>query len=232
MNLNTDVAEGAGIDDQLIPLVGSANICCGAHAGGEEEMRAAVSLCLKHGVKIGAHPGYPDRENMGRKDVEISLEDLSSTVIQQLERLDALVTELGGKLSYIKPHGAFYNRMAQDYEFACEMMEVFQDWRALPIVVLAGSEAEDAARDLGLPMITEGFIDRGYTKDGLLVPRSEPGAMITDIHRARHQAQALINGTEFPSSDGTPLKIKTETVCVHGDTKEALGFLEALLETT
>lgn len=224
--INTDVAEGAGVDEQLIPLVGAANICCGAHAGGVEEMRATISACVTHGVKMGAHPGYPDPENLGRKEMIISLEDLRESLLTQLNTLEKLVTEAGGEVRYIKPHGALYNRMARDYDFSCEMMEILTYWRPLPVVVLAQSEAEEAGRDLGLPTISEGFMDRGYTDDRKLVPRTEPGALITDADLAYKQALALLKGTEFPSVSGKALQLKVETVCVHGDSVNALEILE------
>lgn len=224
--LNADVGEGAGFDASIIPLVGSVNISCGAHAGTESDITQAIQIARD--CQIGAHPGYADPDNFGRLELELSLCELRESLSKQLNYLDRLVTAHGRKLSYIKPHGALYNKMARDYHFASELIEILQEWRALPIVALAGSQAIEAGADLGVEMIAEGFLDRTYTDSGLLVPRSDPAALISCPDRARSQAHAMLSGEAFRTLSGQYIMIEATSICVHGDTAHAVEFLHAI----
>ena len=226
--LNADVGEGTGFDSQIIPLVGSINICCGAHAGGVAEMHKAVDLALQHQVRIGAHPGYPDRENFGRQEMNLSVSELEETLYNQLSSLEGIIREKGGELSYIKPHGALYNQMAKDYNYALEVLEILQGIQSVPFMLLANSQAVEAAKDLGLDVISEGFLDRRYTEDGLLVSRTKPGALISEPDLACAQAEALLNGTPFESLSGQELALRVDSICVHADTANAVNLLTSL----
>ena len=227
--LNADVGEGADYDTDIIPLVGGVNVCCGAHAGGAVEMLSAVNLAIKHDLLIGAHPGYPDLANYGRIEINLSPVVLKESLIKQLDNLAGVVKKQGGELQYIKPHGALYNRMAQDEGFATQVLRIFKDWSPLPVMVLANSVAVKVAKLLGIPVIEEGFLDRAYTDEGYLVPRSTSGAIITDVNAAKQQAQAFMEGKPIFSQSGLPLEIQVDTVCVHGDTEGAVSFLKSVL---
>jgi len=226
---NADVGEAAGFDDQIIPLVRGVNISCGAHAGSEENLKQAITIAMNGNKVIGAHPGYPDRENYGRKEVNLSKGELRSTLWEQLEYLDCLVKGAGGVVQYIKPHGALYNKMSRDYDFSLEVLEIFQEWRKLPIMVLAKSEALRAATEIGVSAFREGFLDRAYTDEGLLVSRAEPNAVISDVDTAKRQTRAFIENRPIQTVSGRELQIEVDSICVHGDTADALSFLKAVL---
>jgi UPF0271 protein len=183
LDLNADLGEGAGFDDQLMPLITSANVCCGRHAGGREEIAATLDLALKHGVSIGAHPGYPDRENFGRVELDLPSHEITSLVSSQLETLAVMAREKGLSLRYMKPHGALYNQACRDRRIADAVVAAAFTGK-LPIVGLPGSQLE-AACLIGLPFVPEGFADRRYRSDGSLVPRSEADAFIRDPEKAK-----------------------------------------------
>jgi len=227
--LNSDVGEGAGYDHVIIPLVQEANICCGAHAGGADAMREAVSLAVRHEVRIGAHPGYPDRSNFGRVPMTLSESELRSTIQEQLEQLDQVLQAEGAVLSYCKPHGALYNAMSSDFGYAQLVSQMILEWRSLPIMGLANSEAERAVKSLGGTFIREGFLDRAYTDEGLLVPRSQEGAVITERVVAQRQAEAFLQKKPISTITGKQIQLEVDSLCVHGDTAGAVDFLKSIL---
>lgn len=228
--VNSDVGEGAGYDDQIIPLVQAANISCGAHAGNFQDRKQAIDLALKNGCCIGAHPGYPDRENFGRVEVPMTPVELESCLHAQLNALSAEVKSKGGVISYIKPHGALYNRIANDARFAEVAISIFQGWRPVPLMVLAGSAAVKVARRQGIEILEEGFLDRAYTEEGLLVPRGEKKAVISELDTFKVQALAMLKGERFCSITGKKISVDVDSVCVHGDTTNAVDMLKAVLD--
>lgn len=217
IDLNADLGEGADFDAELMPLITSANVCCGLHAGGPSEIRATLELTKKHGVAVGAHPGYYDREHFGRREWKLSRQELLDLCIYQISALDALARGSDVELRYIKAHGALYNQASRDSETAVSFSVAAYAWN-LPIVGLPGSKLERAAKDRGLFFVAEGFADRRYRPDGSLVPRTEPDAFVEDPQEAVEQAERLI------------AERGVRTLCVHGDNPRAVEFARAVRE--
>jgi len=221
IDLNCDMGE---LDDSaheaaLMEHIASANIACGGHAGDEATMERTVRLALARGVHIGAHPGYPDPANFGRLEMPMSPADISQTVRQQIERLDAVVRRLGGQIVHVKPHGAMYNVAVRNTEVARAIGMGVAQWNpAIPIFGLAASHMLDVWRSMGLSALGEGFADRRYEPDGSLRNRKFPDALITDLAEAAAQAVRL-------ARSGT-----VQTICVHGDTPGAVSILKACRE--
>lgn len=217
IDLNADLGEGGTEDEALLTLVTSANIACGGHAGDEETMRRAVTLALKSGVAIGAHPGYEDREHFGRLAMVLPFEQVTDLVRRQVEKLAALATEAGARLHHVKPHGALYNQAGREPALAAAVVAgitaVSPD---LLLYTLRDNALAQAARSAGLPLCVEGFADRRYRDDGSLMPRGEPGAVIKNVDAAVAQAMQL-------AATGT-----VETLCVHGDGPTAVAILREL----
>jgi 5-oxoprolinase (ATP-hydrolysing) subunit A len=217
IDLNADLGEGAGFDAELMPLVTSANVCCGLHAGGPSEIRATLELARRHGVAIGAHPGYSDRDHFGRRELALSRQELVDLCTYQVAALDALARGSNLELRYIKAHGALYNQACRDEEVAVSFSAAAAAWN-LPVVGLPGSKLEIAAKERGLVFIAEGFADRRYRPDGSLAPRREPDAFIGDPEEAVRQVKRLIG------------EQGVRTVCVHGDNPQAVAFAKAVRE--
>jgi 5-oxoprolinase (ATP-hydrolysing) subunit A len=218
IDLNCDMGEldDARHEAALLEHVTSANIACGGHAGDDSTMERTARLAIGRGVRIGAHPGYPDRANFGRLEVPMSAEEIAVTVHEQIERLDAIVMRLGGKIVHVKPHGALYNVAVHNRQVARAIGDGVARWRRdAPIFGLAASPMLDVWREMGLPVAGEGFADRRYEPDGTLRSRKLPGALITDPEEAAAQALRL-------ASEG-----KAQTICVHGDTPGAVEILRA-----
>ncbi|HVL91148.1 MAG TPA: 5-oxoprolinase subunit PxpA [Actinomycetota bacterium] len=221
IDLNADVAEGAD-DAALYSIVTSVNIACGAHAGDDETMRDAVARAREHGVAIGAHPGYPDRDSMGRRALAIPPQEIARLMVEQIAALDRIVSRAGLRIRHVKPHGALYNQAAADAAIARAIASAVAAFDpALTLVGLAGSEMLAAGRAAGLEVAGEAFADRGYRADGTLLPRDEPGALIQDPVRAAAQAVALARGEPVPAGDGSVV-VEADTVCLHGDTPGAV----------
>jgi UPF0271 protein len=213
MQLNCDLGEGIGNDAALMPYIDEANIACGFHAGDAFTMRETVALCIRHGVKIGAHPSYLDRENFGRKEIELSPEEIYLLVKKQIETLNQIVKTAGGTLNHVKPHGALYNTSAKNAAVAKAIAKAVKDVDAgLVLFGLKGSLSIEVARALGLKTAAEAFADRRYESDGSLTPRSQPGACFETVEQVLTQVQ----------------KMKADTWCIHGDGPHALAFAKAL----
>jgi len=228
IDLNADLGEGLD-DSLLLPFLSSANIACGLHAGNPAVMDRTVALALERSVRIGAHPGYPDRENFGRTDLQLSPGELRSLVLYQLGALDALVRARGGKLAHVKAHGALYNRAARDRALARAFAQAVREFRAdLILVGLAGSVQIDEARAAGLHAAGEAFADRRYLKDGTLMPRSQPGAVLHDLAEAAAQALEIIRYGSVTASDGSRVSVSAQTLCLHGDTPGAAEIARAV----
>lgn len=230
VDLNADLGEGAPNDRELLQLISSANISCGAHAGDADSIRAALQNAVEFGVAVGAHPSYPDREHMGRRSLDIPNNELRDSIWQQLTYLCDMASSEGARVGHVKAHGALYNDMATDQALA----EKFCDWvrefdTRLTVVGLAGSALLQTARQFGIRTRAEAFVDRRYQTDGTLVPRSQPDAVIHDADAAIKQTLSIIKQGYLKTVTGKRLAVNAETFCVHGDTPEALLFASRLV---
>ena len=208
--------DDAGREAELMQFVTSANIACGGHAGDDATMERTVRLALERGVRIGAHPGYPDRAGFGRAEMTMTPTELEQTVREQIDRLDAVARRLGAEIAHVKPHGALYNLAARDETTARAIGRAALGWNRHAILFgLAGSLALDIWRGMGLAVAAEGFADRRYEADGSLRSRKLPGALIADPGEAAAQALRLA---------GSGL---IQTICVHGDSAGAAAILRA-----
>ena len=221
IDLNADLGEG--LDDALLlPFLSSANVACGLHAGGPAIMDRTVVLALERGVRVGAHPGYPDREHFGRTEMQLAPNELRSIVLYQLGALDALVRARGATLAHVKAHGALYNSAARERALARTFAQAVREFRAdITIVGLAGSVQLEEARAAGLPAAGEAFADRRYLPDGSLMPRAKPGSVLHDPAEAAEQALRIVQDGSVIASDGSRLAVEAQTLCLHGDTPGA-----------
>jgi 5-oxoprolinase (ATP-hydrolysing) subunit A len=224
VDLNCDVGEGAGQDAALMPLITSANIACGGHAGDLETMRAAVDLARRHGVAVGAHPGFEDREHFGRREWVLSEEEIVQLVRRQIEALRAITP-----LTHVKPHGALYNLAARDRRVADAIAAAVAaiDPR-LVLVGLARSCLIEAATAWGLRGVSEVFADRSYQPDGSLTPRTEERALIDDADAAAAQVLQMLREGRVQAVDGSFVPLRADTVCLHGDGPHALELARRL----
>jgi UPF0271 protein len=228
IDLNADVGEGFD-DGPLYDLVSSVNIACGAHAGNDESMARAIDLALTHHVAIGAHPGYADREHMGRRPLDMQPAQLRASIRDQIVRLSHIAQKKATAVSHVKPHGALYNQAAVDPWLATAVAEAVRFARPrLRLVGLAGSWLTAAGRSAKLKVTEEGFADRRYQKDGTLASRERADALITDPTAAADQALAIARGMPVDSVDGHPVTIHASTICLHSDTPGALENARAV----
>ena len=231
IDLNCDMGEGetdasAALDRELMRFISSCSIACGGHAGSEHTMRRTAAAALDAGLRIGAQPSYPDRENFGRQSMSISGSELSVAITEQTAALKAIVTELGGELSFVKPHGALYNDMARDAELTSLVVTTIKEFDpTLKIMGLAGSHCRAICEDLAMPFIGEAFADRRYADDGQLSPRSQNGAVITEPETAVTQILSIVEHARVESINGKWLPLQAQSICVHSDTPGALEHL-------
>ena len=221
IDLNCDMGEleDAAHEAALMEYISSANIACGGHAGDDAIMERTARLAMDRGVRIGAHPGYPDRANFGRLEMPLTPGAIESTVLEQIQRLDGIVRRLGGEIVHVKPHGALYNVAVRNREVAQAIGRGVARWNPrIPIFGLAASPMLDVWREMGLTATAEAFADRRYEPDGSLRNRKFPDALITDPAAAAAQAVRL-------AREG-----RAETICVHGDTPGAVAILKACRE--
>ena len=229
IDLNCDVGEGCGNDAELMKLVSSANIACGYHAGDRDTMLRTVDLAIENGVAIGAHPGYPDRENFGRTAMDMPPADVQKIVLDQISALAEIARAAGGKLSHVKPHGALYNQSARDPKLAeaiAAAVNSFDD--QLTLFGLSGSCSISEAERTGLRTASEVFADRTYQTDGSLTPRSEANALIHDRERASTQVLDMIKYGRVRSVDAIMIPIVAETICIHGDGETAVEVARSI----
>jgi UPF0271 protein len=220
------LGEGGGADGELMPWITSANIACGGHAGDVVTMRETVALAEAHGVAVGAHPGFLDRENFGRREQELTAGALRELVTSQIEALRGC-----GSVRHVKPHGALYNQAARDPEMAKIVAEaVYEIDPKLILFGLAGSELVRAGRKRGLRVANEVFADRTYQADGSLTPRSRSDAVITDEAAAVAQVVRMLREGWVLSTDGSTVPIEADTVCLHGDGPKAVAMARRLNE--
>lgn len=228
IDLNCDLGESfgnykIGMDEEVIKCISSANIACGFHASDPLVMEKTVALAKENGVKVGAHPGFPDLAGFGRRNMNVSPKELKAMVVYQIGALNAFCKACGIKMNHVKPHGAMYNMAAKDERLALAIAEaVAQMDDSLVLVGLSGSELLKAARKVGLKCASEVFADRAYEDDGSLVARTKIGAVITNEEEASDRAVQMIKFGKVKSITGKEIPISADTICIHGDTPQAL----------
>ena len=234
VDLNCDLGESFGSykigkDEDIIPLISSANVACGAHAGDPDVMAKTAALCKKNGVAMGAHPGFFDLMGFGRRNMAVSPDEARNLIMYQIGALDAFARANGFRLQHVKPHGALYNMAAKDKALASAIAEgIYSYDPSLILLGLSGSEMLRAAERIGLPYAAEVFADRAYEDDGSLVARSKPGAMITDEDEAVSRVIGMIKNHSVRSISGKEIEISPASVCVHGDSEKALRFVKKI----
>jgi 5-oxoprolinase (ATP-hydrolysing) subunit A len=232
IDLNSDLGEGAGTDALLMPLISSANIACGAHAGSRTTMRDTVALARRYSVAVGAHPGYPDRENFGRVPVRLSSTELSAEIARQIRALQQVDPDL--KISHVKAHGALYNQAERDVDIAKAIVAgvsaAFAPGTEIALYAPPSSAMLDAARAAGMRVVREGFADRAYEADGTLRSRKLAGALHTDPQVAAKQALSFVRDGGVRAHDGSFVTLAVETLCLHGDTPGAPAIAAAVRE--
>jgi UPF0271 protein len=232
IDLNCDMGEGCGNDAALMDYVSSANIACGYHAGDAATMEKTVEIALEKGVSIGAHPGYPDRENFGRTAMSMSAKDIIAIVTDQVSALGYIIQKMGGTLAHVKPHGALYNQAARDAELAAAIAEAVLAFDpALVLFGLSGSVSITEGERSGLTVASEVFADRTYQRDGSLTPRNSPGALILETESSVAQAMQMLTSGTVTTLAGETIPIRAETICLHGDGEHAVEFAAAIYQS-
>jgi 5-oxoprolinase (ATP-hydrolysing) subunit A len=228
MDLNSDLAEGFGIwrlgdDEALLDIVTSANVACGFHAGDPSTMRRVCARAVARGVAIGAQVAYRDLAGFGRRRIDYDLGELRDDVLYQIAALDGIAKVTGDRVRYVKPHGALYNVAAVDSGQASAVASAVQDYDpALPVLCQPGSALAAEAASAGLRVVAEGFADRGYRPDGRLVPRTSPGALVTDPAEVVERAVRMAVEGSVVAVDGTVVEFGVDSLCLHGDTPGAV----------
>lgn len=234
VDLNSDLGEsfGAytiGMDSEVIPLISSANVACGFHAGDPTVMGKTVALCKENGVAVGAHPGYPDLQGFGRRNMNVSPSDAKALMTYQVGALDAFCKANSVSMQHVKPHGALYNMAGKDEKLARAVCEGIYEYNPTLILLgLSGSCMLKAAAEIGLPYAAEVFADRAYEEDGSLVARGKPGAMITDEDEAVERVIVMIKEHKVKTISGKVIELCPHSVCVHGDSPKALAFVSKI----
>ena len=226
IDLNADLGEGVPTEPQIMPLLSSCNIACGGHFGDRSTVMATLMLAKQHGVKVGAHPGYPDKENFGRVVLDISAADLKFSIRSQLELFKNCSEEIGLEIHHIKPHGALYNEAAANPEVAKAVYEaIVESGIQVPLYTLPNSALKQIASPQ-YKVIPEAFVDRRYTAQGRLSSRSMEGSVIHQPEQAWNQLYELVVNKRAFTMEGVEVSIKAQTYCVHSDTPNALQILE------
>jgi len=229
IDLNCDMGEGCGHDAELLDLVSSANIACGFHAGDDETMRRTAEMAIEKNVAIGAHPGYRDRVNFGRREMTLSPKEVFELVTDQIVQLDHIVKGAGGILNHVKPHGALYNQAARDSELAAAIADAVAAYDPeLVLFGLSGTVCISEAERRGLRAASEVFADRTYQPGGSLTSRSQTNALISNDDESVSQALRMVLDGVVASTDGTLVHVKAETICLHGDGLHAVPFARAI----
>jgi UPF0271 protein len=236
IDLNCDMGEAFGNypmpnDDILLDHITSANIACGFHAGDPEVMQHTVAMAIKKGVAIGAHPGLPDLQGFGRREMKITANEAYQMTIYQIGALYGFVKAAGGKLHHVKAHGALYNMAAKDAALAKAIVQAVHDFDSTLILYgLAGSEMIEAAKKIGIITASEVFADRTYQDDGSLTPRSQSNALITDEQQSIAQVLQMVKHQQVQSVSNKNIPLKAETLCLHGDGSHAVEFAQIINE--
>ena len=234
IDLNADLGEGFGVwrlgdDDALLGVVTSANVACGFHAGDPSTMRRVCAGAVAAGVAIGAQVSYRDLAGFGRRFIDVPPAELADDVLYQLAALDGIARAEGGRVGYVKPHGALYNAAVHHEGQARAVVDAVAAFdRSLPVLGLPGSSLLRRAEATGLRPVAEGFADRGYTPEGTLVPRREPGALVTDPSAVAERAVRMAVDGVVTAVDGTAVDLAVASICVHGDTPDAVQLARAV----
>jgi UPF0271 protein len=234
IDLNADLGESfgrwrLGDDERMLPLVSSANVACGFHAGDPLTLVRTCRSAVAQGVAIGAQVGYRDLAGFGRRFVDVAPDDLYADVLYQLAALDGIARTCGGAVGYLKPHGALYHAVVGHEGQAQAVVAAAADYGAgLPVLGPAGSALLAAATTAGLTTVAEAFADRGYQADGSLVPRSEPGALVTDPAAVARRVVRMVTDGRVAATDGTDVALDVRSVCLHGDSPGAVAMAGAV----
>lgn len=234
IDLNCDLGESfgnykIGMDEEVIKFISSANIACGFHASDPLVMEKTVALAKENGVKVGAHPGFPDLVGFGRRNMNVSPAELKAMVMYQVGALAAFCKARGVKMNHVKPHGAMYNMAAKDIKLALAIAEgIAQVDDSLILLGLSGSQLLKAAQEVGLKSAAEVFADRAYEEDGSLVARTKAGAVIADENEVIERVIKMIKLGKVQTITGKEIEIKPDSICVHGDNPKALNFVKLI----
>ena len=234
IDLNSDLGEGfgpwaMGDDETMLTLVSSANVACGGHAGDTETMFRTLSTAAHTGVTVGAQPGYPAREGFGRRVIPMSNDEVGRMVVAQIGALRAVAAMVPVDVRYVKPHGALGNLAARDREVAGAIVDAVQRLDpGLALLAISGTQIQRVAETAGLPVYSEVFADRGYLSTGQLVPRDRPDAMIHDPNEACDRLLAFLESGLMPVTDGEPIPLAADSVCVHGDSAGAVAMARTI----
>ena len=234
IDLNSDLGESFGAykigrDSEIVPLVSSANVACGFHAGDATVMSKTVKLCRESGTSVGAHPGFDALQGFGRRNMTITPDEVAAIITYQVGALDAFCKSNGLKMQHVKPHGALYNMAAKDASLSDAICRAIYEYDpSLILMGLANSEMIKSAVKIGLPYASEVFADRAYEDDGTLVARSKPGAMIENEDEAVERVITMIKTHTVKTISGKTIEITPDSVCVHGDSEKALAFVEKI----
>ena len=228
IDLNADLGEGCGHDDELLAIVTSASIACGGHAGDAQTMRRTAEVALARGVKIGAHVSYVDRGGFGRRETGETSAEIHAAVSRQLAEFHEITTSIGAAVRFVKPHGALYHRIARDPAAADALAEALSESTLSSVVLLQpASPGAQTLIEHGVRVVAECFADRAYEPDGSLVDRARAGAVIDDVDEAAARAVELAGGT-IAAYDGSPVALDAESICVHGDTPNSVQLARAV----
>ncbi|NZA25905.1 LamB/YcsF family protein [Luteimonas sp. SJ-92] len=228
IDFNCDMGEGCGDDPAIAPYISSASIACGGHAGDEDTMGATVALCLRHGVAVGAHPSFEDREHFGRREQTLAPAEIAALVGRQTAALQRVCDPAGARLHHVKPHGALYNLAARDAAVAAAIVGAVRALDdTLVLYALAGSALARAGREAGLRVAEEVFAERGYDADGRLLARGLPGAEL-DLDAAIAQVRTMLREGVVVAADGSRVPVRADTLCLHGDRPGAAAFARRL----
>src|SRR5438552_5859814 len=231
IDINCDMGEGIGNDEAIMPFISSANIACGYHAGNEETMKQTIELAIKNKVAIGAHPSFFDKENFGRIEKDLPVDEIYDLVILQLRTIDKIIKESGQKLHHVKPHGALYNMSAKDPQIAKAIAQAVKDFDdELILFGLSGSYSINEANAIDLKTANEVFADRTYQDDGSLTLRSQANALIGDVEKSIQQVLKMIREKSVTSVNGKNVSIIADTICIHSDGKNAVEFARQIFQ--
>ena len=232
IDINCDMAEGIGNDAALMPYISSANICCGYHAGDAEVMEETIGLAITHGVSIGAHVSFPDKENFGRSEMHLEPHEIYRIVQEQLHLLKAMTETHAVKIRHVKPHGALYNMSARDRRTADAIAAAVAEFdRSIVLMGLSGSVSIVAANAAGLQTANEVFADRRYEENGALRSRSLPGALLEDAGEALQQVLQMVSSGTVTALSGKKVPVLADSICIHGDGLHAVEFAQKIYQT-
>jgi UPF0271 protein len=224
IDLNADLGEGYPYDKDLFPLISSANIACGGHAGDENSIRESLQQCLKYEVKAGAHPSYPDRENFGRRSMQLDRNILQDSIRSQLDIFCNIAAMENIMPHHVKLHGALYNDCFDNMELAEQVLEVVKEYEFLFFYGPSMSTLNKKAEEMGLTSVHEVFVDRAYLPTGKLAPRSTPGSVLHDPTNVTDQLYSILINHKAIAIDGAYLDLMADTICLHGDNDHAVVF--------